>query len=142
MERNYYQGLENLMDETWILSPDGDRAVCVSNGGLPKYSSQIYVRQGDDKPLTVFREDWELGIVGWIDNDHLVYYKKHMSPPVLVHLERNEIEKVTEERKYDTDGVKYSIQGNDLIAIDYDGEQIYQWHILEKDAEIYVVESD
>lgn len=61
-----------------------------------------------------------------------------MNPPVLVHLERNEIEKITEERKFDTDGVKYSIQGNDLVAIDYNGEQVYQWQIQEKDGEIYV----
>ena len=142
MEINYYQVLERLVDETWILSPDGDKAACVSNGGLPKYASQVYVWQGDDKPFTVFREEWELEIVGWIDNDHFAYYKRHMSPPVLVHLERNEIEKITEERKFDTDGVKYSIQGSDLIAIDYEGEQIYQWKILEKDGEIYMLEPD
>ena len=142
MERNYYQVLESLVDETWISSPDGDKAACISNGGLPKYASQVYVWQGNDKPLTVFREEWELGLVGWIDNDHLLYYKKHMSPPVLAHLERNEIETITEERKYDTDGVGYSIQGSDLIAIDYDGEQIYQWKIQEKNGEIYIAEPD
>ena len=142
IEGNYYKVREELKNKTWILSPDGDKAACVSNGGLPKYASQVYVWQGDDKPFTVFREEWELEIVGWIDNDHLAYYKRHMSPPVLVHLERNEIEKITEERKFDTDGVKYSIQGSDLIAIDYEGEQIYQWKILEKDGEIYVLEPD
>lgn len=138
METNYYYVLESLADETWISSPDGDKAACISNGELPKYAAQIYIRQGDDKPFTVSREDWELGIVGWIDNDHLLYYQLHMNPPVLVHLERNEIEKITEERKFDTDGVKYSIQGNDLVAIDYNGEQVYQWQIQEKDGEIYV----
>ena len=142
MERNYYQVLERLIGETWIVSPDGNKAACISNGGLPKYASQIYVWEKGNKPLTVFREEWQLGIVGWIDNDHLVYYKLHTSPPVLAHLERNEIEKITEERNYDTDGVKYSIQGSDLIAIDYYGEQIYQWHIQKKNGEIYIVEPD
>ena len=127
IEGNYYKVREELKNETWILSPDGDKAACVSNGGLPKHPSQIFVWQGDDKPLTVFRETWELRVVGWIDDDHLVCDKIDIAPPVLVHLERNEIEKITEERKFDTDGVKYSIQGNDLIAIDYDGEQIYLW---------------
>ena len=141
MERNYYHVLESLVDETWILSPDGDKAACVSNGGLPKYASQVYVWQGDDKPLTVFREDWELRVVGWIDNDHLVCDKIDIAPPILVHLERNEIEKITEERNFDTYGAKYSIQGSCLIAQPYD-EEPYQWQIQEKDGEIYIVEPD
>ena len=141
IEGNYYKVREELKNETWILSPDGDKAACVSNGGLPKHPSQIFVWQGDDKPLTVFRETWELRVVGWIDNDHLVCDKIDIAPPILVHLERNEIEKITEERNFDTYGAKYSIQGNCLIAQPYAEEQ-YQWQIQEKDGEIYIVEPD
>ena len=141
IEGNYYKVREELKNETWILSPDGDKAACVSNGGLPKHPSQIFVWQGVDKPLTVFRETWELRVVGWIDNDHLVCDKIDIAPPILVHLERNEIEKITEERNFDTYGAKYSIQGSYLIAQPYAEEQ-YQWQIKEKDGEIYIAEPD
>lgn len=141
MEKNYYHDLESLVNETWILSPDGDRAACISNGGLPKYASQIYVWQGDDKPLTVFRREWQHKIVGWIDNDHLVCYHDDWYP-VLVHLERNEIEEVSRENcDYDTYGVQYYIQGNNLVAQPHVEEQ-YQWQIQEKDGEIYILDPD
>ena len=141
LESDYYKVRASLIGETWILSPDGEKAVCVSNGGLPKHPSQIFIWHKDNKPLTVFRETWELRVVGWIDNDHLVCDVIDIAPPILVHLERNEMEKITEERNFDTYGAKYSIQGSCLIAQPY-VEEPYQWQILEKDGEIYIVEPD
>lgn len=142
IENDYYEVRESLIDKTWILSPNGEKAACVSNGELPKHPSQVFIWYKDNKPLVVFRENWELRIVGWIDNDHLVLDKINISTPILVHLERNEIEEISEERKFDTDGAKYRIPGSSLVAEDYYGEQMYQWEILERDGEIYVVETD
>lgn len=142
IENDYYEVRESLASETWSLSPDGEKAACVSNGELPKHPSQVFICYKDNKPLTVFRETWELRIVGWIDNDHLVCDKMNISTPILVHLERNEIEEISEEREFDTDGAKYRILGSSLVAQDYYGEQLYQWEILERDGEIYVVEPD
>lgn len=140
IEDNYYKVMENLEQETWILSPDGKKEVCVSNGELPKHPSQIFVRNKEDKnkPLTVFRRTWEHEIVGWIDNNHFVCYPIDVGMPVLVHLDRNELEPIGNgERPYDTCGAKYTIKKMCLTAYAF-GEQLYQWEILECDGEIFL----
>lgn len=141
IESQYYRVMEGLINERWVVSPDGEKAACVSNGALPKHPAQIYIWYQGDKPYTVFRETWELSIVGWIDNDHLVCYHND-GFPMLVHLDRNEIEVISREKcDFDSYGVKYYIQGNDLIARPY-SEEPYRWEILEKDGEIYVAEPE
>ena len=136
----YYEVRESLGNETWILSPDGEKAACVSNGALPKHPAQIFVWQGSDKPLTVFRRTWEHRIVGWIDNNHFVCYAVDADTPVLIHLERNEIEPFTNEKcKYDRYGAEYKIQDHYMIAQCF-GEQLYQWEIKEKNGEVFVVD--
>ena len=108
---------------------------------IPGHPSQIFIRYKEDKPYTVYREYGDQGIAGWIDNDHLVCYH-HDYYPVLMHLERNETEEIPRENcDYDTYGVKYYIRGSNVIAQPY-SEEPYQWEILEKDGEIYVVEPD
>ena len=140
IENNYYEVMESLEYETWILSPDGEKAVCVSNGALPKHPSQIFIWYKDDKPLTIFRRTWEHRVIGWIDNDHLVCDVVDIDTPVLLHLERNEIEPIVSKNcNYDTYGAQYEIQENCLIAQSC-GEQLYKWEILEKDEEIFVVD--
>ena len=140
IESDYYEVRESLGNETWILSPDGEKAACVSNGALPKHPAQIVVWQGSDKPLTVFRRTWEHRIVGWIDNNHFVCYAVDADTPVLIHLERNEIEPFTNEKcKYDRYGAEYKIQDHYMIAQCF-GEQLYQWEIKEKNGEVFVVD--
>lgn len=139
IENNYYEVRENLKDETWVLSPDGEKAACVSNGALPRHPAQIFIWHKGSKPYTVFRRTWEHRIVGWIDNDHLVCYAVDMDAPVLLHLERNEIEPVESGKcKYDTYGAEYEMQGNRLIAQGF-GEQLFQWDIVERDGEVFIV---
>lgn len=55
IENDYYEVRESLKNATWVLSPDKEKAVCVSNGALPKHPAQIFIRDGSDKPLTVLR---------------------------------------------------------------------------------------
>ena len=141
IETGYYKVMEELNGETWILSPDGEKAACVSNGMIPMHPSKIFIWYKEDHPYTVFREYGAQGIAGWIDDNHLVCYH-HDYYPVLMHLERNETEEVPRENcDYDAYGVKYYIQGDNLIAQPYI-EEPYQWQIQEKDGEIYIVEPD
>ena len=69
IENDYYEVRESLKNATWVLSSDKEKAVCVSNGALPKHPAQIFNRDGSDKSLTVFRRTWEHRIVnidqGW-----------------------------------------------------------------------------
>lgn len=139
IESDYYEVRENLENETWILSPDREKAACVSNGALPKHPAQIFIWYKNDKPLTVFRRTWEHRIVGWIDDNHLVCYAVDVDTPVLIHLEKNEIEPIINEKcKYDTYGVEYKIQDHYMIAQCL-GEQLYQWEILKKDGEVFLI---
>ena len=141
IEINYYEVMENLEHQTWITSPDGEKAACVSNGNLPKHPAQIFIRYQDDKPYTIFRRTWEHEIAGWIDDNHLICYAIDVGTPALIHLERNEIEAISNKKSdYDTYGAKYTIQENYLIAQDFE-KRLYQWKILEKDGEIYVLDT-
>ncbi len=141
IESNYYEVMENLEHQTWITSPDGEKAACVSNGNLPKHPAQIFIRYQDDKPYTIFRRTWEHEIAGWIDDNHLICYAIDVGTPALIHLERNEIEAISNKKSdYDTYGAKYTIQENYLIAQDFE-KRLYQWKILEKDGEIYVLDT-
>ena len=146
IEYQYYKVLENLKNETWISSPDGEKAACISNGGMPRLPSQIFIWYEDNKPFTIFRRIGWHELVGWIDNDHLVCYRVD-GYPILVHLERNEIEEIIIEEiirencDLYTDGAKYSIQGSNLIG-QFIFDKQYQWQIQEKDGEIYIVEPD
>ena len=63
IENDYYEVRESLKNATWVLSPNKEKAVCVSNGALPKHPAQIFNRDGSDKSLTVFRRTWEHRIV-------------------------------------------------------------------------------
>ncbi len=63
IENDYYEVRESLKNATWVLSPNKEKAVCVSNGALPKHPAQIFNRDGSDKSLTVFRRTWERRIV-------------------------------------------------------------------------------
>lgn len=141
IETGYYKVMEELNGETWILSPDGEKAACVSNGMIPMHPSQIFIWYKEDYPYTVFREYGAQGIAGWIDDNHLVCYQ-HDYYPELMHLERNETEEIPRENcDYDAYGVKYYIQGYNLIAQPA-FEEPYQWQIQKKDGEIYIVEPD
>lgn len=80
LESDYYRVREEIQKELWIPSSDGSKSACVSNGSLPKHPSQILIRYEEEIPDRVFRETWECEIVGWIDEEHLVYYQFDRAP--------------------------------------------------------------
>lgn len=140
IESRYYDVRESLESELWISSPDGSRAACVSNGMLPKHPAQIFIWNGEDKPYTIFRRTWEHEIIGWVDNEHLICYAIDIDYPVLLHLERNEIESIESKKNtYDTYGTRYSLEEKYLTAEGFE-KQLCRWEILEKNGEVYVVE--
>lgn len=138
LENGYYQVRVEIQSEEWIESPDRTKAVCVSNGALPKHPSQIFVRYQDKIPDSVFRMPWECGIVGWIDDEHIVFYEIDMSGPLLIHLEANQIEEIKKkDDDYDVYGAKYEIQDNQLVCTCL-GEKIYCWDIVKKNNDIHI----
>lgn len=138
LENGYYQVRAEIQSEEWIESPDRTKAVCVSNGALPKHPSQIFVRYQDKIPDSVFRMTWECGIVGWIDDEHIVFYEIDMSGPLLIHLETNQIEKIKKkDDDYDVYGAKYEIQDNQLVCTCL-GEKIYCWDIVKENNDIHI----
>ncbi|MBP3475832.1 MAG: hypothetical protein J6K48_05890 [Lachnospiraceae bacterium] len=138
LENGYYQVRAEIQSEEWIASPDGTKAVCVSNGALPKHLSQIFVRYQDKIPDSVFQMTWDCGIVGWIDDEHILFYEIDMSGPLLIHLETNQIEEIKkQDDDYDEYGAKYEIQDNQLVCTCL-GEKIYCWDIIRESNDICI----
>lgn len=137
LESNYYRAREEIQKESWIPSPDGTKSACVSNGSLSKHPSQIVIRYEEEIPDRVFRETWECGIVGWIDEEHLVCYQLDWSP-ILIHLENNQVEVIRDkDDDYDAYGARYRLEGNRLIC-ECLGEEIYRWNIVSENNEIRI----
>lgn len=138
LERNYYEAREEIETGEWAISPEKDKAVCISNGAIPKHPSQIFVRFEEKAPDLVFRWTWECYFTGWIDEDHFICYND--MGPLLVHLETNQIERIKNYDKdiyddYDAYGCHYEIKGEQMIAIVLDKE-CYRWDIIREDGEI------
>ncbi|MCM1145706.1 MAG: hypothetical protein NC407_13480 [Lachnoclostridium sp.] len=145
LEDDYYDGRERILSEDWMISPGGNKEVCVLNGGLTKSPAQIFIRYQDKRPDTVFRFEWEQGAVGWIDNEHVVCYTMDVKPK-LIHLETNQIEEIEIpvgdngwwDVAFDAYGAHYEIKGNHLIAR-YESEELYRWDIVKKNNEVYII---
>ncbi|MBD5494782.1 MAG: hypothetical protein HDR12_10510, partial [Lachnospiraceae bacterium] len=152
LEDNYYDGMESILassgglwgwPEDWIISPDGNKEVCVLNGMIPNSPAQIFIRYRDKRPDTVLWFTWEQGIAGWIDEEHVVYYMMDMNP-CLIHLETNQVEEIeiavgeNGRRVFDSYGAHYEIDGNKLIARVL-GEEIYHWNIVNVNNEVYIM---
>lgn len=138
LEDDYYEVREAVRSEDWVISPEGNKEVCVINGALPKHPAQIFVRYREKTPDTVFRFTWEQGIVEWIDEEHIVCYMIDWTPH-LIHLETNRIEDIERDADdYDPYGVQYEINGNQLIAKNV-GEEVYRWDIMKENQEVYIM---
>ncbi len=144
LENDYYEVREDILSEDWMISPEGNKEVCVMNGALPKHPAQIFIRYRDKKPDAVFRFTWEQGIAGWIDEEHVVCYMIDWNPK-LIHLETNQVEEIeisvgdNRERVFDACGAKYEITGNQLI-VRYKNEELYRWDIVKENQEVRIVE--
>ena len=76
--------------------------------------------------------------MGWIDDEHIVFYEIDMSGPLLIHLEANQIEEIKKkDDDYDVYGAKYEIQDNQLVCTCL-GEKIYCWDIVKKNNDIHI----
>lgn len=134
LESGYYEAREEIEAGEWAVSPEKTKAVCISNGALPKHPSQIFVRYREKAPDLIFRRIWECYFAGWIDEDHFICYDD--SGPYLVHLETNQIEDIRQkEDDYDPYGCRYEVTGNQLIATCLD-EEYYRWDIITEEGEI------
>lgn len=140
LEKSYYEVQEEIRSGKWIVSPDQKKAVCISNGMLPKHPAQIFVRYQEKTPDLIFRKTSECHFVDWIDADHFICYND--AGPVMVHLESGQIENVKkEEDDYDGYGCDYEIQENYLIATCLE-EEYYRWKIVREDGEIRMAATD
>ena len=142
LEDNYYQVRIDIQSDEWTVSPDGTKAVCISNGSIPKHPSQIFVRYKGKKTDSVFRRNWECSIVGWIDENHIICYEIDHSGPLLIHLETGQVEEIKSvDDYYDTYGAKYEIQDNRLVCKCL-GEEIYHWDIVREDNDVRIIKND
>lgn len=140
LEKSYYEVQEEIRSGKWIVSPDQKKAVCTSNGMLPKHPAQIFVCYQEKTPDLIFRKTSECHFVDWIDDDHFICYND--AGPVMVHLESGQIENVKkEEDDYDGYGCDYEIQENYLIATCLE-EEYYRWKIVREDGEIRMAATD
>lgn len=140
IERYYYEVQEEIKSGEWAVSPDQTKAVCISNGMIPKHPAQIFVRYQEKHPDLIFRRTWECRFAGWIDENHFICYNDF--GPVMIHLETDQVENIkTEEDDYDGYGCYYEIQGNQLIAMFLD-EEYYRWDIVRQDDEIRMLKTD
>lgn len=141
LESGYYRVREEIQKELWIPSPDGSKSACVSNGSLSKHPSQIFIRYEEEIPDRVFRETWECGIVGWIDEEHLVCYLNDWSP-MLIHLENDQVEVIrNKDDDFDAYGAKYRLESNHLIC-ECLGEEICRWNIVSENNDILFVKDE
>lgn len=139
LEDVYYEVQEELRAGEWAVSPDGEKAVYISNGALPKHPSQIYVRYQEKLPDLIFRGTWEYHFTGWIDENHFICYNDF--GPIMIHLENKQIEIIKqEEDHYDAWGCGYEIKENQLIAACLD-EEYYRWDIVRKDGDIRIIKT-
>lgn len=129
LERKYYRDREEIQSAEWAVSPEGTKAVCISNGMLPKHPSQIFVRYQEKMPDLIFRRTWECYFTAWVDENHFICCDD-MSGPFLIHLEDNRIEDIKkEDDDYDQWGCKYRVENGQLIATFLD-EEYYRWDIV------------
>jgi len=136
LESRYYEAREEIEAGEWAVSPEKTKAVCISNGALPKHPSQIFVRYREKAPDLIFRRTWECYFAGWIDEDHFICYND--DGPYLIHLETNQIEDIRKkEDDYDAYGCKYEVIGDQLVAICL-GEEQYRWDIVREEGEILI----
>ena len=140
LEDVYYEVQEELQAGEWAVSPDGEKAVYISNGALPKHPSQIFVRYQGKIPDLIFRNEWEYHFTAWIDEDHFICYND--GGPIMIHLENGQIEKIKqEEDDYDAWGCEYEIKENQLIATCLD-EEYYCWDIIREDDDIRITKTE
>lgn len=140
LEESYYEVQEEIQSGEWALSPDQKKAVCISNGMLPKHPAQIFVRYQEKTPDLIFRRTSECHFMNWIDASHFICYND--AGPVMVHLESGQIEDVKKkEDDYDGYGCDYEMQGDYLIATCQD-EEYYRWKIVREDGEIRMAATD
>lgn len=140
LEDVYYEVQEEKRIGEWDVSPDGTKAVYISNGALPKHPSQIFVRYQEKIPDLIFRRTWECHFTDWIDEDHFICYND--SGPIMIHLETRQIENIKqEEDDYDAWGCEYEIKGDQLLATCL-GEEYYRWDIIRKDGDIRIIKTE
>lgn len=138
LEDDYYEVREAILSEEWIISPEGNKEICVMNGWIPNNPAQIFVRYREKMPDTVFRFTWEQEIAGWIDEEHVVCNTLSWTP-YLIHLETNQIEDIEGDTdEYDPVGAHYEINGNKLIARVL-GEEVYRWNIVKENNEVLYI---
>ena len=136
LERNYYEAREEIETGEWAVSPEKDKAVCISNGALPKHPSQIFVRLEENVPDLVFRWTWECYFTGWIDKDHFIFYNDFGL--YMVHIETSEIEEIItvgQEEDFETWGCKYEIKGDRVIAT-CGAKNVFYWDIVSGNGEV------
>ena len=139
LESCYYEVREEIETGEWDVSPEKTRAVCISNGALPKHPSQIFVCYQGKTPDSIFRRTWECFFGGWINEEHFICYNDF--GPYLIHLETDYIEEIKKkEDDYDAYGCKYEIKGEQMLATVMDNEY-YCWDIIWDKGEIQLVKA-
>lgn len=140
LERNYYEAQEEIAEGEWAESPGKTKAVCISNGALPKHPSQIFVRYQEKIPDLIFRRTWECYFTGWIDDEHFLFHND--SGLYMIHIETNQLEEIVtvdaHEGNFETWGCEYEIKGEQVIATCLD-EEYYRWDIVKENGEIRLV---
>ena len=141
LEDNYYEIRESILSENWIVSPEGNKEICVINGALPRHPAQIFVRCREKTPDSIFRFTWEQGIVGWIDEEHAVCNTLGWTPK-LIHIETSQIENIEmDTHAYDPAGAKYEIDEEQLIVTTWE-EKNYHWNIVKENNEVYITKEN
>lgn len=140
LESGYYEAREEIEAGEWAVSPEKTKAVCISNGALPKHPSQIFVRYREKAPDLIFRRTWECFFVGWIDEEHFLF--RNDIGLYMVHIETGQIEEIvtvsTQEGDFETWGCRYEIRGDQVIATCIH-DDCYYWDIVREAGEISLV---
>ena len=140
LESGYYEAQEEIEAGEWAFSPKKTKAVCISNGALPKHPSQIFVRCQEKAPDLIFRRTWECLFVGWIDEEHFLF--RNDIGLYMVHIENRQIEEIvtvsTQEGDFETWGCRYEIRGDQVIATCIH-DDCYYWDIVREAGEISLV---
>lgn len=143
LERKYYEAQEEIAEGEWAESPGKTKAVCISNGALPKHPSQIFVRYQEKIPDLIFRRTWECYFTGWIDDEHFLFHND--SGLYMIHIETNQLEEIVtvdaHEGNFETWGCEYKIKGDQVIAT-YLDELYYRWDIVKENGEIRLVKAE
>lgn len=76
---------------------------------------------------------------GWVDEEHFVCYDD--GGPVMVHLEKNEIEEIrNDEDDYEARGCRYEMKGDQLVAARL-GKDCYRWNTFIENGDLIMIKA-